>query len=313
MMIAALTCVLLAAVPTPGPPVAALSRGAVASKLGSAPSCQSAVRLSKKSRTLQKNLEEKLAAAGLGRYTRRHQLSVAVVDLSRADEIYYAGVNDDDMMYAASLPKIAILLSVAEAANEGQIVWTPEFDQRLTAMITESSNTDATWGAELVGLGGIERAVRDPRFCLYDDVHGGLWVGRFYGPTPEEHREPLKDLSHAATARQAARFYTLLDNQELLSRDWSAHLLRLMGPPKHHHKFVRGLEGRAEVTFLARKSGTWQDWHADSALIQHGDERYVAVALSELKRGEDVMQQVIKVLDDLVVEGKHRRPRANRS
>ncbi len=270
--------------------------------------CQSKVDLSK-NRVLQRGLESALASTGLARYTARHRLAVAVVDLTRADETYYAGVNDDDMLYAASLPKIAILLADAQAAADGRLTWTTDFDRRLSAMITESSNADATWAAGLVGFGGIEQVVRDPRYCLYDDVHGGLWVGRAFAPGGETYPDPLHELVHGATARQTARFYVMLDRRQLVSRDWSDHMLALMGPPRHHHKFVKGLADQSDVTFVARKSGTWQTWHADSALIQHGDTRYVAVALSEgLRRGEDVMQQVIRVVDELVMIGRHRPP-----
>lgn len=271
--------------------------------------CQAPLPLTRKNATLQRNLEAVLASAKLGRHLQRRHLAVAVVDVTRPDEIAYAGVNDDDMVYAASLPKIAILLADAQAAADGRLAWTEEHDRRLSAMITESSNEDATWGASLVGFGGIESVMRDPRYCLYDNVHGGLWVGRPYARGGETYPDPLRDLVHGATARQAARFYALLDGRELVSRSWSDRLLALMGPPKHHHKFVKGLEGRSDVTFVARKSGTWLDYHADSALIQHGANRYVAVALSELRNGEDVLQRVIRAVDDVVLAGKHRKPR----
>jgi len=275
----------------------------------SPPTCEAPLRLNHKSRPLQRRLETALADANLSRYLRAQQLSVAIVDLTRADEIYYAGVNDDEMMYAASLPKIAILLTVAESAKQGKLEWTPEFDERLGSMITESSNSNATWGANLVGLHAIEQVMRDPQYCFYDQMHGGLWVGRPYAGGGESNRDPLKDISHGATARQAARFYTLLDREDLVSREWSRHLIKLMGPPKHHHKFVAGLSGRSGVTFVARKSGTWRNFHADSALIQHDDRRYVAVALSELRSGENVMHELIRLLDDLVMDGSYRRPR----
>jgi beta-lactamase class A len=271
--------------------------------------CRAPLALTRKNTTLQRNLEAALASAKLGRYTQRHHLAVAVIDLTRPDELAYAGVNDDDMVYAASLPKIAILLADAQAAADGRLEWTEEHDRRLSAMITESSNVDATWGASLVGFGGIEAAVRDPRYCFYDNTHGGLWVGRAYAKGGETYPDPLRDLVHGATARQAARFYALLDGHQLVSHEWSDHLMALMGPPKHHHKFVKGLEDRPDVTFVARKSGTWLDFHADSALVQHGDDRYVAVALSELRNGEDVLQRVIRAVDDVIVAGKHRKPR----
>lgn len=278
-----------------------------AASVKAAPQCQTALKLSKKHKGLQKALEKKLSETKLSKYTKKHRLSVALVDITNADEMFYAGVNDDDMMYAASLPKIAIMLAVAQAAQDGEVTWTSEFDRRLGAMVTESSNTDATWGVDQVGLVAIGETMRDPRYCFYDDTHGGLWVGRPYGGGSFENREPLQNLSHAATARQAARFMTMLSREQLVSKEWSQHMLKIMGPPKHHHKFVGGLQERENVQFLARKSGSWRNWHSDSALIQHGDNRYVAIALSELKNGESVMQELIRALDDLVVEGKHRK------
>ncbi len=262
-----------------------------------------------KDRTLQQNLERALTTSKLSRYSKRQRLAVAVVDLSRADETYYAGINDDHMMYAASLPKIAILLACAEAAANDKLEWTAEHDRRFAAMITESSNADATWGVKLVGYGGIEQVVRDPRYGFYDDERGGLWVGRGYAPAASTSPDPLHNLVHGATARQAARFYTMLAAKKLVSKEWSEHMLSLMGPPKHQHKFVNALAGKQDLTFLARKSGTWKSWHADSALIEHGEHRYVVVALSETRNGEQVMRKVAALVDDLIVAGKHRRPR----
>ena len=59
---------------------------------------------------------------------------------------------------------------------------------------------------------GFERLVEilpDKRYGkLYDPTHGGgLWVGKAYGKSAAWRRDPLKGLSHAASAMQAARFY----------------------------------------------------------------------------------------------------------
>ena len=85
------------------------------------------------------------------------------------------------MMYAASVPKIAILLAFLNHVKNGDIKWTYEFDKRLSNMIIASDNRDASWAVDMVGLFAIEKLLRDPKYCLYDDVHGGLWVGRSYG------------------------------------------------------------------------------------------------------------------------------------
>ncbi|MBN1959404.1 MAG: serine hydrolase [Deltaproteobacteria bacterium] len=271
--------------------------------------CQSKITLNKKSRSLQRNLENAINKTHLDKYLKKHRLSIALVDLTSSKRIYYAGINDDDMMYAASLPKIAILLANAQAADDGRLDWTDEHSRRFFSMITASSNADASWGVEQVSLGSIESVLRDPRYCLYDNEHGGLWIGRKYAHSSETYRDPKNGLIHGATARQAARFYTMLNQEKLVSKVWSDRMLSLMGPPKHHHKFVRGLADRQNIQFVARKSGTWKVWHSDSALIRHGDNLYVAVAISETRHGDEIMQKIIRILDDLVMNGKHRRQR----
>jgi beta-lactamase class A len=231
-----------------------------------------------------------------------------VADLSRRGKPAYAGINDDKMFYSASLPKIAILLTVVNAVAEGSLEWTHEFDKRLLNMIVSSDNNDASWGAEQVGLPAIEQMMRDPRYCLYDNDHGGLWVGRYYRGGGPENRDPKYDISHGASARQATRFYTLLEAGLLVDPHWSFRMMGLMSPPRHHHKFVAGLADRPGVVFLARKSGTWRNYHSDSALIQHQGRIYALVAISEDKHGEDWMRDIAKIVDDIVMEGAHHRP-----
>ncbi len=283
--------------------VAALALGAT---FGGSEPCDAPFRFDNKDSLLQRNLTSHLERAGLGRYIGKESLAVAVVDLSQRGKRYYAGINDRNMMYAASLPKIAILLAVLEWVNEGRIPWSGELDRRLQSMILDSSNGDASWAFDQVGQTGIEAAVRDPRYCLYDNEQGGLWVGRAYRGGSDVKRDPLKDISHGATARQAARFYAMLDAGYLVSRHWSFRMLGLMGPPTQVHKFVGALADRSGVVFLARKSGTWRNFHSDSALIHHHDARYVVVALTETRHGEPILREVARIVDDLMVEGAHR-------
>ena len=274
--------------------------------------CTAPFKLEKKNKILQAALERRVEAEGWNKYIKQKTLAVAVVDLSKRGKRYYAGINDDNMMYSASMPKIAILLTVVEAVNNGTLEWTHEFDTRLTAMITSSSNQDASWGVDLVGLASIEKTMRDPKYCLYDDKYGGLWIGRAYRPGGATKPDPKADVSHGATARQAARFYTMLDAGQLVSKHWSFRMLGLMSPPKHFHKFVGGLSDRQGVVFLARKSGTWRNFHADSALIQHFGSRYVLVGIAELNDGEGIMRQLARDVDDIIMAGAHRKAQNSR-
>ncbi len=52
---------------------------------------------------------------------------------------------------------------------------------------------------------------------------------------------------------------------------------------------------------MYRKSGTWRDWHADSALIEHGGHRYIAVALAHDPKGGEWLKNIIHEMDDIIV------------
>ncbi len=251
-------------------------------------------------------LDRGLRAAGLGRALDARRLTVSLVDLTRGGEPAYAGIHDDVMLYAASLPKIAILLALFEGVERGDVAWEDGFRWKVDRMINVSSNPLATWAGRQVGLKGIARVMRDPRYCFYEPGTGGLWAGRYFEKGGPSHREPLRQLSHAATARQAARFYVLLDRGLLVSPYWSRAMRRLMSPPGYRHKFVGALASRPGLRFAARKSGTWRTYHADSALIQHGHARYVLTALADHPDGESMLRRVARVADDLVVAGRHR-------
>ena len=63
-----------------------------------APACIATTLLDKKHKVLQRNLEKAIAESSLAKYVQKGRLTVALVDLSRAGESYYAGINDDESM-----------------------------------------------------------------------------------------------------------------------------------------------------------------------------------------------------------------------
>jgi beta-lactamase class A len=299
--------VLLALSPRQAAPMA----GAEASPFGEAAAeCQAHYPLKRRNLELTRDLRRRLDDEGLGKFLRTRRLAVAVVDLTDPEHIRYAGLNDDVMLYSASLPKIVSLLALAQAAKEGRVQWTPRMAARLSNMINASSNVDATWAFEQVGARYLEEIVRRPGYCFYGDTYGGLWLGRPYSKGGETHRDPLFDISHGATARQVARFYTLLERGLLVGPRGNQRILDAMHPPVHHHKFVKALEPRG-VEFLARKSGTWRTFHSDSALVQHGDTRYVVVALAHHREGPALVETVARVVDDLMQDSLLRSPTAS--
>ena len=75
----------------------------------------------------------------------------------------------------------------------------------------------------------------------------------------------------------------------------------MLSNPGVHHKFVKGLTPRPGARFY-RKSGTWKSWHADSAMVEYGNYKYIVVALAESPKGGKWMERLIVPLHDLIVK-----------
>lgn len=288
--------------------------GAAANTIGTAAfRCQAPYPLRNKESSLTQALRDRLRSDGFAAALDSENLAVAVVDLSGNDPVY-AGINDTKMMYAASLPKIAIVLAAVQAVKDKKVRWSEELRTRLSRAINRSSNRDAAWGARQVGVRYIEEVLRRQGNCFYGNRNGGLWLGRPYTRRLPDHRDPVANLNHGATARQAARFYTLLSKGLLVDAASSQRILSLMSPPAITHKFVRGLKQRPEITFLARKSGSWSHFHSDSALIQHGDLRYAVVALSKnVRNKKHRLEEIARAADDIIVSRHSSRSRSSGS
>jgi beta-lactamase class A len=250
---------------------------------------------------LQHALEDLLRAQGLTGAAEADRLAVVVVDITDPSAPRVAEVNGDRMMYAASLPKIAILLGAMDTIQRGRAVPDAAIERDIEQMIRYSSNGAATRVLQWVGRDRLLALLQSPRLRLYDpDRNGGLWVGKDYGGSPAYSRDPLANLSHGATAMQVARLFQLLEGGYLLDAEHSAQMKAVLGNPGIHHKFVKGLESRPGAT-IYRKSGTWQQFHADGALIESGGHKLVLVGLAEDPRGGDWLAGIAAPLHDLVV------------
>ncbi len=255
---------------------------------------------------LQEGLGTVIAGLGLTDAARRKALSVALVDISDLKHPRLAMVNGNHMVYAASLPKIAILLGAFKDIEAGDIKLDPETRQLLTAMIRHSSNTAATTMMRRVGPQRIAEVLQTPAYQLYDpEINGGLWVGKEYGKAKAWKRDPLNNLSHGATPLQVARFYYLLETHQFVPADLSQEMKNILADPGVNHKFVKGLKRRPGAK-LYRKSGTWRHWHADSVMVEAGDYTYIATALAENPSGGQWLEKLIVPLHDLIV--KHPNP-----
>lgn len=249
--------------------------------------------------TLNMRLQEAVEQNAVWRkLVKRRRLAVGVVDLGSQPE-RFASINGDVMMYAASLPKIAILLAAYASLEDGSLTETPELRADLSDMISRSSNNAATRVIDRIGMKKIEAVLRDPRYELYDErQNGGLWVGKRYAKKGMRRGDPLYNISHGATANQVCRFYYLLANGRLVNQMRSEQMLQDLADPALHHKFVAALDRRAPNARVFRKSGTWHEWHADSVLVRGAEWRnYILVAMVQSTDGDAIIKEIVPTVE----------------
>jgi beta-lactamase class A len=169
-------------------------------------------------------------------------------------------------------------------------------------MIAKTNNADTTRMIDLVGFEHIERTMTSPELKLYDpEFGGGLWVGKRYAAGGRRYPDPIKGISHAATAEQVCRYFYLLANGRLISEEASREMMSYLVDPELHHKFVNTLDRIAPNATVYRKSGSWSVFHADVAMVQGPERNYIMTALVEDPKGEQICRELAEVLDELVV------------
>ncbi len=250
---------------------------------------------------LQAGLEQVLRSQNLLDEARAGHLAVAVADITDLRAPRVAAINGDEMMYAASLPKIAILFGAFHRAQTLGLEMPTDLQNDVERMIRYSSNDAATRVLGWVGREELLALLQSPEIRLYDPSHnGGLWVGKDYASGTAFHRDPLHNLSHGATAMQVARFFYLLEAGQLADAVRTAQMKAALGSPGISHKLVKGLESRPQAK-IYRKSGTWKQYHADGALVESGGRKLVLVALADDRRGGEWITRLAAPLYDLVV------------
>jgi len=182
------------------------------------------------------------------------QTAAGVFDL-RAGRL--AMIRPDKIDYAASVPKIAILLAWFQFHPEAATALDAQTRRELGLMIKISDNALAAKYSRVMGLKPIQQVLDSLHF--YDPARGGgLWMGRHYGGSDERYGDPLADHSHAATVRQLLRYYLLLEQGRLVSPEASRTMREIFASPDIPHlddKFVKGLAGRDMCRSCARPAG----------------------------------------------------------
>lgn len=211
-----------------------------------------------------------------------------------------AMIHPDRQEYAASIPKIGILLAYLQLNPDAATDLARDTRRELALMIKASSNEMATRFSRELGLARIQQVLNS--YGFYDSKRGGgIWMGKHYGESAERSGDPIGDNSHAATVRQLLRFYLLLEQGKLVSPQASAAMRDIFACPEIPHdgiKFVKGLQGREVV--LRRKWGSWEDWLHDSAIVTGAGRHYILVGLTHHSRGDSYLEQLAPAVDDLL-------------
>ena len=250
---------------------------------------------------LQRGLESVVRSLGLANEVGAKHLALALVDVTDADSPRLAMLNGNEMMYAASLPKVAILFGAFAEVESGRLALDETRIEAMTNMIRYSSNEDASRVLAWVGPERLLEILQSERFRFYDAAGaGGLWVGKAYTKDGAYRRDPIRHLSHSATAFQVARLYYLLATDALFTARLNELMKETLSNPGIHHKFVKGLASRPEAR-VYRKSGTWQQFHADGALVETGSRKLVMVGLADDPRGGDWLAEIAAPLYDLAL------------
>ena len=255
---------------------------------------------------LQAGLQAVVEQLGLATAVKDGRLALAIMDVTQPKQPAYADLNGDRMYYAASLPKIAILLGAFAKARDLGSMPAPVYETAYR-MIRYSNNQAATETLAWVGNAYLLQLLESPELRLYDrQRNGGLWVGRAYANTqPTFMRDPLHDTSHGANVLQIVRFWHLLAQGRLLSQEVSRQMKEMMGNPYFNNKFVLGLRKHPALC-IYRKTGTFQDNHGDGALIEtvvdgQVTRRFILAGLAHDKAGGEWLQRLADPLYELLL------------
>ncbi|HEX7861006.1 MAG TPA: serine hydrolase [Verrucomicrobiae bacterium] len=249
---------------------------------------------------LQRELErvdaEVRDALGMG----TEHAACGVLDLRK---MRLAMIHPDREEYAASVPKVGILLAYFVLWPEAVTNLPAEARRELGLMVKASSNEAAAKFSQMLGLKEIQRVLNE--YGFYDAMRGGgIWVGKHYGVSVERYGSPVGDNSHAATVRQLLRFYLLLEQGRLVSAEASKVMREIFESPEIPHdriKFVKALNelGGEEVEII-RKWGSWEDWLHDSAVIKSDGRHYIIVGLTRHARGDEYLEEVARAVHRLM-------------
>ena len=101
---------------------------------------------------------------------------------------------------------------------------------------------------------------------------------------------------------QAARFYYLALTGQLIAAEHQDSFWEILSRSSIDSKFVKGLNKYNPGAKIYRKSGTWRNFHADSAVVVTDRYRYIIAALTEDPRGAQTLVRLIGAVEETMQE-----------
>ena len=93
----------------------------------------------------------------------------------------------------------------------------------------------------------------------------------------------------------------MMEQNELTSPAYCLMMKDILADSVINHKFAKGLKSKNPDAEIYRKSGTWRNYHSDSALIERPDGRkYIAVGLTQNDNGGKLLENIIVDIDALI-------------
>ena len=77
-------------------------------------------------------------------------------------------------------------------------------------------------------------------------------------------------------------------------------MLDIMIKPELHHKLVNTLDKIAPDADVYRKSGSWRNFHSDSALVWGPNRKYIIVVLLQDDFGEQIIRNIVKPIEKVL-------------
>ncbi len=226
------------------------------------------------------------------------QAAAGLLDLKT---LRLAMIHPDRGEYAASVPKVGILLAYFELHPEAATNLSALTRHELGLMTKASNNEAAARFSRELGLKRIQAVLNSYHF-YNTNCGGGIWIGKHYGQSDERYGDSIGDHSHAATVRQLLRYFLMLEQGRLVSRAASKTMREIFESPEIPHddiKFLKGLAGR-DVQVI-RKWGSWEDWRHDCALVTGPNRHYILAALTHHPKGDEYLAALANAVDDMMM------------